>query len=328
MEPGDVAEHDELARRLVAAPVAALDAARRRSPASCAPGARRCSAGPRRCGASRRERRRGRSISIAPIRRAGRRELLAASSPRSPCGAGPRAGSRRCSSGSPSASRRPRRPARRGARAARCAACAAGPRAARGGRDRARAGTRRGTRGRTARAPRGAPRASCAASSRRRPAASSSTAVEAAQRVGEAARRRPRCPASRSTRPKVTTSRIEASLTAPAAAATARASRTSSTTVSSRTMLEVLAVLEDRPERLLDRHRVEPLAAQDGERVAQSIVSATPGGLARSSTRRPATNAAACAASRSDTPGTRRRDDLDLALERRVASSSGTGSGA
>ena len=51
---------------------------------------------------------------------------------------------------------------------------------------------------------------------------------------------------------------------------------------------------------------------------AQSIVSATPGGFARSSPRRPRTNAAASVASRSGIPGHAQPDDLDLALDRRV----------
>ena len=60
-----------------------------------------------------------------------------------------------------------------------------------------------------------------------------------------------------------------------------------------RARLQVLVVLEHRAERLLDDLRVELLRPSAVSAFAQSIVSATPGGFARSSPRRPATNAAA-----------------------------------
>ena len=125
-------------------------------------------------------------------------------------------------------------------------------------------------------------------------------------------------PASRSTRPKVTMWRVRASLTrwrprprrAPRRAARrrrrrARASKSSWYFSTAPSVCSTTAASSSS----------QPSAASA---CVQSIVSATPGALARSRPRRPATNAAASAASRSEHAGHAQAHDLDLALERRV----------
>ena len=225
----DVAEHDELARRLGAAAERALHgvaaggqrAARQaragRGPGRAGAGAAAASGG---AGARWRSRRSARGPPRAP------RGVIAAKSlrRRTSCALQPTC------SGSPSAGA-----ASAPGRASRRTRCACG--------ERARVGARRGggrggaqepgggTRGRRARAPRGAPRAWCAATSRRRPGGSTSTWSSAAQRVGEPPGPTSR-PASRRTRPKVTTWRANASLTAGRGGARLA---TSAASVSSRT---------------------------------------------------------------------------------------------
>ena len=126
-------------------------------------------------------------------------------------------------------------------------------------------------------------------------------------------------PASRSTRPNVTTSRVEGLAHRPAAAR-ARLLDAARRRSSSRTHLEVLVVLEDRRRASARRPSAssssQPSAASA---CAQSIVSATPGGLARSRPRRPCTNAAAWRGEPLGDAGHAQAHDLDLALERRVA---------
>ena len=81
--------------------------------------------------------------------------------------------------------------------------------------------------------------------------------------------------------------------------------------------LLVLAVLQDRAERAVDRRGVELLHPEQIERRKQSIASAIPGGFWTSLSRMRATASATCTASVSAAPRTRRLD-LDLALRGRI----------
>ena len=268
----------------------------------------------------RRERRRGRCVAIGDegprrgeLLGRHRREVLAA---QDLVGAGADG------VGSPACRRVVPAGASRRTRCAPLAACA-GPRPRRGGRTARRRNHASNARSK-ARAPPGARRASCAASSRRRPGAVRSTRSRPSQRVGQrpGADLQPGLAQHAAEGDDVPGEGVATGL---AAAARPRLAEQLGHGVVA-DGVEVLVVLEHRAE-VCSTTSASSSSRRAPSAWAQSIVSATPGALARSSSRSPATNAAASAASALGTrdPQARRSRPRARAADAR---SSGTGSGA